>query len=257
MKKVSVIIPTYNMGNFILKSINSLLNQTYKNIEIIIIDDGSTDNTYKIIKQIKKKNIKYIRQNNKKNSAARNTGIKNAKGEYIIFLDADDDLPLKSIEYRVKFLENNKNVDCVYGKTAYINKNNKIRCIKQSKQNIKPLDFFTAGKVPFIPMTLMYRKKIFKKIGLFDETIFRSQDADFCYRCIINLNINGINKIVYNYHKYSHTFKKRIYFNFLQFKGKIKSINKNIKGVTKYYLIISNTLFFPIKLIHQLVFFNK
>ena len=258
-KLVSVIIPTYNMGNHILESIASLLNQTYKHIEIIVVDDGSTDNTEKLIKKLikKQKNIRYIKQSKQTNSAARNKGIKKSKGDYIIFLDADDDLPVKSIEYRVNYLEKYQNIDCVYGNTAYIDKKNKIKYIKKSYRNIKPIDFLTFNATPFIPMTLMYKKNVFNKIGLFDTSIIRSQDADICYKSVKYLEIGYLNKTLYNYHKYSHKLFERVIINIKQLIGKYKVINKNTNKFTRIYLLVSNTLFFPIKLIHQFIFFNK
>ena len=96
---VSIIIPTYNRAHLIGRAIQSVLNQTYQNFEIIVVDDGSTDNTEEMIKEFQKhdKRIKYIRhEKNRGGAAARNTGIKVARGEYIAFQDSDDEwLPEK------------------------------------------------------------------------------------------------------------------------------------------------------------------
>jgi len=96
---VSVIIPTYNRAHLVGRSIQSVINQTYQDFEIIVVDDGSTDNTEDIIKEFQKKDkrIKHIKHNkNKGGSAARNTGIRAARGEYIAFLDSDDEwMPTK------------------------------------------------------------------------------------------------------------------------------------------------------------------
>ena len=98
--KVSIIIPAYNVEKYILKCINSLLEQTEKEIEIIIVDDGSKDKTNLIVKEIIKKhaNIVLIEQGNKGVSAARNAGLQNAKGKYTMFIDADDWLEKDAIE---------------------------------------------------------------------------------------------------------------------------------------------------------------
>jgi len=91
--KVSVIIPTRNRANLLSRAIKSVLNQTFRNFELIIVDDESTDNTKKVVKNFQKKDsrIKYIFLKNHKGVArARNTGIKNSKGEYIAFLDDDE-----------------------------------------------------------------------------------------------------------------------------------------------------------------------
>lgn len=86
----SIIIPTYNRAHFLPKAIESVLEQTYSNWELIIIDDGSTDNTLDVVENYADERIKYIYQENAERSAARNNGIRHANGEYICFLDSDD-----------------------------------------------------------------------------------------------------------------------------------------------------------------------
>jgi len=98
---VSVIIPCYNSARFLITSIGSVLSQTYSPIEIIVVNDGSTDNTEEVVSSIKCANLRYFRQENGGVSSARNLGIKQARGEYIRFLDADDELPADSIQKQV------------------------------------------------------------------------------------------------------------------------------------------------------------
>lgn len=102
-KLVSVVIPAYNYGRYIGECIDSVLNQTYKNIEIIVVDDESTDNTKDVCEQYP--TVKYIWQKNKGLSGARNTGITQAKGEYITCLDADDKLLPGAVEEHVGLME--------------------------------------------------------------------------------------------------------------------------------------------------------
>jgi glycosyltransferase involved in cell wall biosynthesis len=104
---VSIIIPMYNSELYIAETINCALNQTWKKIEIIIVDDGSTDDSLKIAKKFECDSVIILRQPNKGASAARNLGLENAKGYYIQFLDADDLLSLNKIESQVKLLNNN------------------------------------------------------------------------------------------------------------------------------------------------------
>lgn len=111
--KVSVIIPLYNNEKYIVNCIDSVLNQKYKNIEIIIVDDGSTDNSYELVKNKYKNNeIIFIKQTNKGPSAARNKGITYATGKWIMFLDSDDRLEKRAIEVAIT---NSKDVDLVVG----------------------------------------------------------------------------------------------------------------------------------------------
>jgi len=105
---VSIIIPCYNVGSYIEQCIDSILSQSYKSLEIIVIDDGSTDNTGEILKHYNDSRLKIIHQKNAGLSAARNTGLKVAKGKYIAFVDGDDFIEPGYIEKLVKTLEQNK-----------------------------------------------------------------------------------------------------------------------------------------------------
>ena len=106
-EKISIIIPTYNREKLIIKSINSILNQSYHNIEVILIDDGSTDNTRKVISQIKDRRFRYIKlRKNKGASIARNIGIKKAFGNYISFQDSDDILHSDKLEKQINNFRN-------------------------------------------------------------------------------------------------------------------------------------------------------
>lgn len=105
MKTISVIIPTYNNGEYLTEAISSILSQTKTVDEIIIVDDGSTDNTSEIISKLKEPKIRYFKQNNSGVSEARNNGIRHATGDYIAFLDADDRWRPKMIEMQAQTLD--------------------------------------------------------------------------------------------------------------------------------------------------------
>lgn len=127
-KKISVIIPVYNTNpEFLQKAINSVLNQTYKNIEVIIVNDGSTDNnTLNFLKTLDNKNINIISQENKGAGGARNTGINSATGDYIGFLDADDWLDKNFYEVLLNLCENN-DADIACGMLTRATKFRKIK----------------------------------------------------------------------------------------------------------------------------------
>src|SRR5690625_3677419 len=116
MKKplVTIIIPVYNVEKYIAECLNSVIRQTYSNIEVIIINDGSNDNSYEIIESYSKKynNLKIIDQENKGQSVARNVGLTKAKGKYIYFLDSDDYIKDITIENLVSKMEEN-NLDLI------------------------------------------------------------------------------------------------------------------------------------------------
>lgn len=112
LKLISVVIPAYNAALYIKKAIESALNQTYSNIEVIVVDDGSTDNTAQIVADFK--HVKYVYQSNKGPSAARNLGIRLAKGEYIAILDSDDYCDPRRLSAQAQVLDHNDQIDFVY-----------------------------------------------------------------------------------------------------------------------------------------------
>jgi len=145
---VSVITPMYNAEKYILETIQSVIQQTYKNWEMIIVDNKSTDNSILIVKSVEDKRIKVVNLEYNSGGPARprNIGIDNAKGEYIAFLDADDVWLPKKLEKQIRFLNKNKNVDICYTFANIIDEysveKNKIRKSKFKKL----LDFFLSKK---------------------------------------------------------------------------------------------------------------
>jgi len=131
MPKVSIIIPTYNREEFIKGTIDSVLNQTYKDFEIIVVDDGSTDNTKSYLEKYNSK-IKLIEQKNSERAVARNNGVKHSSGEYIAFVDSDDIWKEDKLKIQVEVLDNYKDVILTYGTCLRINKNGKT--IKPAKR---------------------------------------------------------------------------------------------------------------------------
>jgi glycosyltransferase involved in cell wall biosynthesis len=123
MKKVSVIIPTYNRGKFLRSAVKSIINQNYPDIEIIIVDDGSTDDTERIVKELIDKYPFIMYTNNlrtKGPSGARNTGIMKASGAYLAFLDSDDIWSEEHLQNGVKLLEKNADIDVLFGNYAVV-----------------------------------------------------------------------------------------------------------------------------------------
>ena len=117
MTKISVIIGVYNAEKYLAETIESVINQTFKDWELILVDDGSTDNSQKIAKEFEEKDqrIKILEKENGGRASAINFGLKKAQGEYIAFLDADDLMPKERLEIEFKELKENKKIDFVYG----------------------------------------------------------------------------------------------------------------------------------------------
>lgn len=184
---VSICIPNYNCEKYITEAIKSTLNQTYNNIEIIVIDNCSTDNSWKIIKSFDNK-IKAIR--NKKNIGSTsnfNKCIRLANGKYMKILHSDDVLERSCIEKQVNIMEKNRNVGFAYGKTIIIDeKNNEIEDISFYTKDIvtkgiDKLDELLCGNHIMFP-SVMLRKKCVDDVGFFDPRLYYCNDWDLWMR---------------------------------------------------------------------------
>lgn len=163
MNTVSIIIPCYNHAVFIEETLQSALNSTYSNIEIIIINDGSTDNTEEIALKFAEKypNIHYVHQNNKGPAAARNNGISRAKGKYILPLDADDLISKEYIENAVAVLDSRDEVALVYCQAEFFGE-------KQGKWNLPDFSRKYLARDNMIFLSALFRKADWERAGGFD-----------------------------------------------------------------------------------------
>ena len=173
MKKVSIIIPVYNSEKYIKECLESIVNQTYTKLEIIVVNDVSTDNSINIIKQFKDKRIKIVNLNyNSGVAIARNRGIEEATGDYICFIDSDDYWNLEKIEKQVNFIEKN-NYSFIYSDYAYL-KDNKQHIVHVPhsityKQALKNTTIFTS--------TVMFNMKHLTKEDIYMPNIRKGQDT--------------------------------------------------------------------------------
>lgn len=170
MPKVSVIIPFYNGKEFIAQAVNSVLRQTYTSYEIIVVDDGSTDDSKKALEQFDGK-IRYFYQQNQGISNARNKAVKEAKGEYIALLDQDDIWYPRRLEKQVKVMDENSDISIVYSDCHYINEKNEILSQAFEVQKARSGRIFKDLIIKnFIPIpTVLLRKRAVDEVGLFDK----------------------------------------------------------------------------------------
>jgi glycosyltransferase involved in cell wall biosynthesis len=195
MVKVSVIIPVYNGEKYIREAIDSVLNQSYKDFEVIVIDDGSKDNTLRIIKRYNRK-IRWKSQENKGQASAINEGIKMAKGEYIAYLDADDVCLSERLKIEAKYLDEHPNVGLVYSDFYQINSTGEIqRVIRAHPHN----SFLLLQKNYIGRSTVMHRKECLDKVGLFAETISGDDDWDMWIRISEQFGVGHIEKPLVKY----------------------------------------------------------
>ena len=169
---ISIVIPTYNHAKYLDKALNSVIEQTYKNWEIIVVDNFSSDNTEEVVLKYKDSKIKYIKvKNDGVIAKSRNTGISNAKGDWIAFLDSDDWWSPRKLETIFPYL--NQSNDFIYHNLQIINKDN----VKTKKKTLKSrnlhkpvtLDLILNGN-PICNSSVVVRKKFLEKIGGLNES---------------------------------------------------------------------------------------
>ena len=173
---VSVIIPVYNGAGFLAQTITHVLQQNYHPLEIIIVDDGSTDETAEIAAQFSDK-IRYFYQENKGPASARNLGIKQAQGNIIAFLDVDDLWSENKLKFQLNYLVNHPEVDIVQGMII----KQVIRPNNSSNESIEIIEASSAYHYILLGSCL-YRKSVFTDVGLFNETMRQSDDVDWFVR---------------------------------------------------------------------------
>ena len=194
---VSVIIPTFNRAELVPRAIKSILGQSYANFECIIVDDASTDNTKKVVSSIKDERIIYLRhQENRHASAARNTGIKNARGEFIAFLDDDDEWLSTKLEKQVSLiLQLPLKVGMIYcWMNYYENEKLTLQHHPTIKGSVFPLvlDQQRLGGCP----SLLIRKKVFEYVDGFDEFIRRGNDGDLIRRICMKYEVDFVPEVL-------------------------------------------------------------
>lgn len=203
---ISIILPIYNAEKYIERALKSLINQNYKNIEILCIDDGSKDNSYNIIKEFKDERIKLFRQENSGPAKARNVGLSNSKGEYIMFCDADDWYGTNMCELMLETIIK-QNVDFVIcGCNIVDTYNTSIRSKEEFNYfKLKFNGYCNIGIYEFLMLNSMLWNKIFKKKIIDEYNIkfidgYEHDDYNFFYKylCCSNHFYSIYNKI-YNY----------------------------------------------------------
>ena len=188
---VTVIIPTYNRANLAIEAVESVLNQTYTHVEVIVVDDGSTDNTREVINAIPDDRVRYIYQDNARQAAARNNGMRAARGEYIAFLDSDDLFLPEKLAKQVDYLQKHPQIDFLY--TGY------IKAIEEANERREyPATLFGQPVFEILlrteiatPSVIMTRAAI-DKAGYFDETLPGVEDLEYWARVAKHVEIASL-----------------------------------------------------------------
>jgi len=209
--KVSVVIPAYDVAEFLGNAISSVLAQEYSDLEIIVVDDGSSDGTANAVPRLPF--VQYVRRERGGPAAARNTGLRLAQGEYIAFLDADDMWEPLSLRRRLRFMERNPRLGLVFGDVCFFDEHgvivsshlSRLRAFRQvpSTESFPGCHVFLRSVAeetimePFIPIdTVLVRRQSIQAVGFFDESLWVSEDTDLWYRISRQCTVGYIDDVL-------------------------------------------------------------
>lgn len=200
LPKISIIIPCYNNQNTIIETIQSVINQDYKNIEIVVVNDGSIDDSQKVINEFisDKDNAILINKINEGPSIARNTGVDNASGEFIVFLDGDDIIAKTFLSSCYKIFENDKNINIVYTDAEFFG-------AKSGKWILPDFELRSFLIQNCIPITAMLKRSVFNEVGQFDTNLKYTEDWELWIRIIKKYaGVFKINETLFFYRKHEN-----------------------------------------------------
>tara|TARA_Y100000031_G_scaffold98723_1_gene108177 strand:- start:576 stop:1475 length:900 start_codon:yes stop_codon:yes gene_type:complete len=235
---VSVIIPTCNRSTLVTRAIESVLSQTYTNLECIVVDDASNDSTYKVVNSYVDDRLSCFRHDkNQGASAARNTGIKHSKGDFIAFLDDDDEWVPEKLNKQVDLISKTKsNVGLIYCWMDYVNNDMVLnRYSPKLRGNIfdEMLDKQAIGN----SSTILIKRKVIENIGFFDESLPRGNDGDYIRRICRKYDVDYVPEVLvkahvgHGYDRISDNDLEGIINNIKSQKVKIYKFNKELKDL--------------------------
>lgn len=256
----SIIIPLYNKENYILDAINSVLDQTYTEFELIVVNDGSTDNSGQIVEKINDQRIKVINQQNSGVSVARNNGVKNARYNYVAFLDGDDIWGIQYLEAMKSLIEKYPSCDVFFSNYMRLDSKDISENISVLKTDyIKEIyiddyfDFYNKEKVGMTSSSTIMTKESINSVGGFNENFTRGEDLLLWTELSIRYEVAYIDYIGAIYRKTpdsltNKSFSKEKNFSYYSDKFLKENIAKlnNKRSFEKYMqgIIISKSKFY-------------
>lgn len=183
---VSVIIPVYNYARYLREAVESVLSQTYRNLEVIVVDDGSTDQSGEVARSFANRGVVYSHQVHAGIGPARNKGVELARGDFLAFLDADDRWPLQKIERQLRAFENDPALEMVFGQALQLQDG------PAWEAGVNDENLNVAGMVPgLVPGTMLIKRDAFERVGKFQGGWKVGEFIDW-YSRAVELNVRSL-----------------------------------------------------------------
>jgi len=197
---ISIIMPIKNAEKYIRDSIQSILNQTYKNFEFIIIDDGSTDGSQKIIESIKDDRIKFYKKESAGLIEQLNFGLGEAKGEFVARMDADDTVSPEKLEMQINYLLNNKDIQLVGTNFTFIDENGKSIMPKKLPEEHRDIEFMMPFIDSVLHSSILTYKSVLIDSGGYDKEYYSAEDDELFLRLLsLGYKMHNIQRSLYRY----------------------------------------------------------
>ena len=241
---ISIIIPCFNQAEFLAEAIESVTQQTYRNFEIIVVDDGSSDNTKEVVSDFS--DVRYIRHHNRGLAGARNTGIWASKGDYLIFLDADDKLLPKALESGLNCFYSHRDCAFVFGQHAYLKSDGKsfeemqtslseynlfLSRLRENKDRYRSLLY---GNYIGMHASVMYRRHVFQYVKGFDLSLDAAEDYELFFRITRNYPVYYHDNVVAEYRRHSKSMTRNAELMLRSVMTVLRSQKKYIKDDKNY-----------------------
>ena len=183
---VSVVIPVYNYERYLGEAVESVLGQTYQNLEVIVIDDGSTDQSGEVARSFADRGVGYCKQVHAGIGPARNKGVELARGEFLAFLDADDHWPLEKLERQLNAFENDSALEMVFGQALQLQNG------PAWEAGVNDKSLTVEGMVPgMVPGTMLIKRAAFDRVGKFKGDLKVGEFIDW-YARAVELNVRSL-----------------------------------------------------------------
>jgi glycosyltransferase involved in cell wall biosynthesis len=245
MPRVSIIIPTYNRAGYLTESVQSVLDQSFGDFELIVVDDGSTDNTKEAIESFKDPHIRYIYQENRGISAARNTGIKHSSGEYVAFLDSDDLRLPRYLEKNVELLDSRPDIGIVFSDLYVFESETESSLGSMWKGVLKYRESYlreieSGVRRPLAALfkdgpfsnAFIVRRQVLDEAGYYDESLPNgNEDFEFYVRVLLHIRVGFVYEPLGRYRIHSDNLSGNCE---KMYQGRIAVVNKLINDYSFY-----------------------